>query len=101
MAATMAHYEQVTGRKVEHLHYHEVFATWRMATDDPVMRSTILGVLVLDKSPDWDRLCERYERALALLGRPADARLENTAPRGLWAVASALGLVLGTAQAPR
>ena len=23
------------------------FATWRMATDDPVMRSTILGVLVL------------------------------------------------------
>ena len=42
------------------------FATWRMATDDPVMRSTILGLLVLDKSPDWDRLCERYERATRL-----------------------------------
>lgn len=42
------------------------FATWRMATDDPVMRSTILGVLVLDRSPDWDRLCERYERATRL-----------------------------------
>lgn len=31
MATTMAHYEQVSGRKVEHLHYYEVFATWRMA----------------------------------------------------------------------
>jgi len=42
------------------------FATWRMASDDPVMRSTILGVLVLDKSPDWDALTERYERATRL-----------------------------------
>lgn len=42
------------------------FATWRMATDDPVMRSTILGVLVLDKSPDWDKLSDRYERATRL-----------------------------------
>ena len=31
MAQTLAHYEQVTGRKVENFHYHEVFATWRMA----------------------------------------------------------------------
>jgi len=42
------------------------FATWRMATDDPVMRSTILGVMVMDKSPDWDTLCDRYERASRL-----------------------------------
>jgi WS/DGAT/MGAT family acyltransferase len=42
------------------------FATWRMATDDPVMRSTILGVLVLESSPDWDKLAERYERATRL-----------------------------------
>jgi WS/DGAT/MGAT family acyltransferase len=42
------------------------FATWRMASDDPVMRSTILGVMVLDKSPDWDTLGERYERATRL-----------------------------------
>jgi WS/DGAT/MGAT family acyltransferase len=42
------------------------FATWRMATDDPVMRSTILGVLVLDSSPDWDKLSDRYERASRL-----------------------------------
>ena len=42
------------------------FATWRMATDDPVMRSTIIGLLVLEKSPDWDRLKQRYERATRL-----------------------------------
>jgi len=42
------------------------FATWRMATDDPVMRSTILGLLVMDSSPDWDRLTDRYERATRL-----------------------------------
>jgi diacylglycerol O-acyltransferase len=42
------------------------FATWRMATDDPVMRSTILGLLVMDSSPDWDRMTERYERATRL-----------------------------------
>lgn len=42
------------------------FATWRMATDDPVMRSTILSVMLLESSPDWDRLCERYERATRL-----------------------------------
>jgi aminoglycoside phosphotransferase (APT) family kinase protein len=31
MAATLARYEQTSGRPVEHLHYYEVFATWRMA----------------------------------------------------------------------
>lgn len=38
-------------------------------------------------------LCARYERALALLGWPVDASLANTAPRGLWSVAHALGLI--------
>ncbi len=42
------------------------FATWRMATDDPVMRSTMIGLLVLEKSPDWEVLKERYERATRL-----------------------------------
>ncbi len=42
------------------------FATWRMATDDPVMRSTIIGLLVLEGSPDWELLRERYERATRL-----------------------------------
>lgn len=35
----------------------------------------------------------RYQRALTLLGRPAEAVVENTAPRGLWSVARALGLL--------
>jgi WS/DGAT/MGAT family acyltransferase len=42
------------------------FATWRMASDDPVMRSTIIGLLVLEASPDWDQLCDRFERATRL-----------------------------------
>ena len=42
------------------------FATWRMATDDPVMRSTIIGLLVLEQTPDWDMLCDRFERASRL-----------------------------------
>lgn len=39
------------------------FATWRSATEDPVMRSTMIGLLILEKSPDWDRLVDRYDRA--------------------------------------
>ncbi|MEZ5186271.1 MAG: wax ester/triacylglycerol synthase family O-acyltransferase [Candidatus Nanopelagicales bacterium] len=39
------------------------FATWRMSTDDPVMRSTMIGLMVLDSSPDWDVLQARFERA--------------------------------------
>lgn len=42
------------------------FATWRMASDDPVMRSTIIGLLVLEASPDWDQLSDRFERATRL-----------------------------------
>ncbi len=42
------------------------FATWRMATDDPVMRSTMIGLLVLESSPDWDALKQRFERATRL-----------------------------------
>lgn len=39
------------------------FATWRAASEDPIMRSTILGLLILDRDPDWERLMDRYERA--------------------------------------
>ena len=38
------------------------FATWRTYTEDPVMRSTIIGLLVLEASPDWDTLVSRFER---------------------------------------
>lgn len=39
------------------------FATWRVASDDPVMRSTIIGLLLLDNAPDWDALRDRFDRA--------------------------------------
>ena len=57
------------------------FATWRMATDDPVMRSTILGLLVMDSSPDWERVCERYERATRLA--PVLRSVVKEGPTGL------------------
>lgn len=39
------------------------FATWRSSANDPVMRSTILGLVVLDSSPDWGRVLDRFDRA--------------------------------------
>lgn len=39
------------------------FATWRSSANDPVMRSTILGLVLLDSSPNWDRLLDRFDRA--------------------------------------
>jgi WS/DGAT/MGAT family acyltransferase len=39
------------------------FATWRAASEDPIMRSTMLGLLILETEPDWERLVNRYERA--------------------------------------
>ena len=39
------------------------YATWFSASEDPVMRSTMIGCLVLQESPDWERLVDRYDRA--------------------------------------
>jgi diacylglycerol O-acyltransferase / wax synthase len=39
------------------------FATWRLASNDPAMRSPIIGLVALDSSPDWDMLVERFDRA--------------------------------------
>ena len=39
------------------------FATWRSASDDPSMRSPIIGLVVLEGTPDWDSLVERFDRA--------------------------------------
>lgn len=36
---------------------------------DPVLRSTITALAVLDRSPDWDRLVERVDRASRLIPR--------------------------------
>lgn len=37
-------------------------ATFRTASGDPRMRSTVVALAVLDSSPDWDRLRTRLER---------------------------------------
>ena len=39
------------------------FATWRTASGDPSMRSPIIGLVLLDSSPDWEALVERFDRA--------------------------------------
>jgi WS/DGAT/MGAT family acyltransferase len=36
---------------------------------DPILRSTIVGVSVLDRAPSWERLVERMERVSRLLPR--------------------------------
>ena len=39
------------------------FATWRAASEDPIMRSTMIGLIIMDGPPNWERLVDRYERA--------------------------------------
>lgn len=39
------------------------FATWRAASDDPTLRSTIVGLLLLEKAPDFELLKDRFDRA--------------------------------------
>lgn len=43
------------------------YATWTSSHEDPLLRSTMVGVMVLEKSPDWARLVDRYERATRLV----------------------------------
>ncbi|MFZ1362329.1 MAG: wax ester/triacylglycerol synthase domain-containing protein [Candidatus Nanopelagicales bacterium] len=43
------------------------YATWTSSHDDPLLRSTMVGVMVLEESPDWARLVDRYERATRLV----------------------------------
>ena len=39
------------------------FAAWRSASDDPVMRSAIIGLLVTESAPNWEQLLDRFDRA--------------------------------------
>ncbi len=39
------------------------FATWRSASDDPTMRSPIIGLIAMESSPDWATLVDRFDRA--------------------------------------
>lgn len=43
-----------------HMAQSDLFA-WNME-DDPLLRSTIVAVAVMDRSPDWDRFVEMMER---------------------------------------
>ena len=60
-------------------------ATFRTASGDPMMRSTVIALTVFDRSPDWDRLRERFERLTlfvpALRMRPLYGALGLSAPR--------------------
>lgn len=60
-------------------------ATFRTASGDPSMRSTVVAVALLDKAPDWDRLCYRMERLTcfvpSLRMRPLYGALGWSAPR--------------------
>ena len=47
-----------------HMRNSDAFS-WYME-QDPLLRSTVVCVLILDGSPDWDRLSERLERATRL-----------------------------------
>lgn len=39
------------------------FATWRSASEYQQMRSTMIAIYLLDRTPDWNRLVSRYDRA--------------------------------------
>jgi len=47
-----------------HMRDSDAFS-WYMEKD-PLLRSTVVCVLLLDRSPDWDRLPERLERSTRL-----------------------------------
>lgn len=42
-------------------------ATWRTAAGDRGMRSAIVGLIVLESSPDWDRLRARFDRLTRMM----------------------------------
>lgn len=47
-----------------HMRDSDAFS-WYME-QDPLLRSTVVAVMVLDRSPDWDRMVDRLERASRL-----------------------------------
>ena len=69
-----------------HMRNTDAFS-WYMEAD-PLLRSTVVCVLVLDRAPDWDRLVDRLERASRLTPgfrhRVLPAPMRLTTPR--WAV---------------
>lgn len=60
-------------------------ATWRTASADPNLRSTVVALALLDRAPDWHRLQHRFERLLAFVPvlrmRPVHGAVGLSAPR--------------------
>lgn len=60
-------------------------ATFRTASGDPTMRSTVIALTLLERAPDWQRLRARIERltlfVTALRMRPLYGALGLSAPR--------------------
>src|SRR5271167_4482130 len=57
--------EAMTGRTDEFMRETDAFS-WYMERD-PTLRATIVAVAFLDRSPDWDTLVDRLERATRLV----------------------------------
>lgn len=53
--------------------------TWAMESD-PRLRSTVVTVLTLDKTPDWDDVCERFDRITRKLPMFRQRVVESLAP---------------------
>lgn len=67
MKETIAHYEQVTNRKVENLFYYEVFAVWRMAVIRTRMEKD-QSYMARSKHPKGTITKGHYEKLQKLLG---------------------------------
>ncbi|MEV5837595.1 wax ester/triacylglycerol synthase domain-containing protein [Nocardia sp. NPDC052112] len=55
------------GYRESHMSQSDLFS-WNMERD-PILRSTIVSVLLLDTDPDWDRLVETIDRGTRLVPR--------------------------------
>ena len=53
--------------------------TWEME-HEPGLRSTVVTIFVLDRTPDWDELLERFERMAATLPMFRQRVVENPPP---------------------
>ena len=60
-------------------------ATFRTASGDPTLRSTVVALTILESAPEWARLRQRVERLTlfvpALRMRPLFGALGMSAPR--------------------
>ena len=60
-------------------------ATWRTSLGDRTMRSTVVGLILLDEVPDWERLQVRFERLTRVIPvlrkRPIHGVVGVSAPR--------------------